>query len=147
MVIVIFGESCTGKSTLADALKAELNAAVYSGKDYLRFAKSETEAKAAFCDLLKTAQENVIWVVSEKEMLDMAPENSFRILVTADIALIRERFAKRMNGRLPPPVAAMLEKKHGMFDGVPHDCQIVSGEKEPGEACAAVLALLGGRGA
>ena len=34
MVIAIFGESCTGKSTLADALREKLNAQVFTGKDY-----------------------------------------------------------------------------------------------------------------
>lgn len=33
MLITIFGESCTGKSTLADALKERTGAQVYSGKD------------------------------------------------------------------------------------------------------------------
>ena len=36
MVIAIFGESCTGKSTLARALKERLGGEVYTGKDYLR---------------------------------------------------------------------------------------------------------------
>lgn len=45
MLIIIFGESCTGKSTLADALKARTGAQVWSGKDYLRLAKSEGEAR------------------------------------------------------------------------------------------------------
>ena len=38
MLIGIIGESCTGKSTLAERLKAQLNAEVYTGKDYLRLA-------------------------------------------------------------------------------------------------------------
>ncbi len=41
MVIAIFGESCTGKTTLAERLKHALNAEVYAGKDYLRLAKNE----------------------------------------------------------------------------------------------------------
>lgn len=46
MLITIFGESCTGKSTLADALKERTGAQVYSGKDYLRLAKSEGMGKS-----------------------------------------------------------------------------------------------------
>ena len=34
MVIAIFGESCTGKSTLADKLSTAINAEVFTGKDY-----------------------------------------------------------------------------------------------------------------
>ena len=45
MLIAIIGESCTGKSTLADKLKQDFNAAVYTGKDYLRLAKSPSEAE------------------------------------------------------------------------------------------------------
>ena len=48
MLIAIIGESCTGKSTLADKLKQDFNAAVYTGKDYLRLAKSPSEAETAF---------------------------------------------------------------------------------------------------
>lgn len=48
MVIGIFGESCTGKSTLADKLKVNLNAEVFTGKDYLRLEKNEADAKQVF---------------------------------------------------------------------------------------------------
>ena len=34
--IGIFGESCTGKSTLAAKLKEHINAQIYTGRDYLR---------------------------------------------------------------------------------------------------------------
>lgn len=45
MVIGVIGESCTGKSTLADKMKCLLNAEVYTGKNYLRLAKNEAIAK------------------------------------------------------------------------------------------------------
>ncbi len=44
MVTGIIGESCTGKSTLADKLKSLLCAEVYTGKDYLRLSKNEAIA-------------------------------------------------------------------------------------------------------
>ena len=44
-----------------------------------------------------------------------------RILVSADLDTIKERFRVRMRGILPPPVEQMLEKKHGMFDGGTYD--------------------------
>ena len=53
-----------------------------------------------------------------------------RILVTADLDLIKSRFAQRMRGNLPAPVAAMLEKKHGCFDAEAHDIHVVSGETD-----------------
>ena len=74
--------------------------------------------------------ENIIYVISEKEHLPLLPEGALRILVTADLELIKSRFAERMRGILPAPVAAMLEKKHGCFDAEPHDIHVVSGETD-----------------
>ena len=48
MVIGIFGESCTGKSTLAEKIAACIPCEVFSGKDYLRLAKNENIAKEMF---------------------------------------------------------------------------------------------------
>ena len=56
--------------------------------------------------------------------------SALRILVTADLELIKSRFALRMRGNLPAPVASMLEKKHGCFDAEPHDIYVVSGETD-----------------
>ena len=122
MVIAVIGENCTGKSTLADKLKVSFNAAVYTGKDYLRMAKSPTEAEAVFKNTLAQAVhgENLIYIISESEHLKLLPEKSFKILVTAGLDIIKERFAVRMHGTLPPPVAVMLEKNHGKFDKI--DC-------------------------
>lgn len=146
MVIALIGESCTGKSTIADALREKLGAAVYSGRDYLRLAKNEAEAKEKFRAALAAAAEPggnaVIYVISEKEHLPLLPEGALRVLVTAELAVIVERFARRMGGKLPPPVAAMLERKHGMFDAEPHAIHIKSGEMGPDAACAAILAKL-----
>ncbi len=123
MLIAIIGESCTGKSTLADRLKDDLNAQVYTGKDYLRLAKGQTEAEAVFKNLLENSVngENVIYVINESEHLRLLPEGCFKVLLTAELAVIKERFAARMRGILPPPVASMLEKGHGRFDGIECD--------------------------
>ena len=53
-----------------------------------------------------------------------------RILVTADLETIKSRFAQRMRGNLPAPVAAMLEKKHGCFDAENCDLRVTSGETD-----------------
>ena len=129
MVIGIFGESCTGKSTLAEKIAASFPCEVFTGKDYLRLAKNENIAKVMFQKKLTAAVggENIIYVISEKEHLSLLPEGALRILVTADLELIKSRFIQRMHGNLPTPVAAMLEKKHGCFDDVPHDFHVVSG--------------------
>ena len=54
MVIALIGESCTGKSTLAGMLKEKLGALVFSGKDYLRLAKGEGDARQAFCSRMRS---------------------------------------------------------------------------------------------
>ena len=132
MVIGIFGESCTGKSTLAEKIYASFPCEVFTGKDYLRLAKNENIAKVMFQKKLNAAVkgENIIYVISEKEHLSLLPEGALRILVTADLELIKSRFAQRMRGNLPASVAAMLEKKHGCFDAVSHDIHVVSGETD-----------------
>ena len=132
MVIGIFGESCTGKSTLAEKIKCGLPCEVFTGKDYLRLAKNENIAKVMFQKKLNAAVngENIIYVISEKEHLPLLPEGALRILVTADLETIKSRFAQRMRGNLPAPVATMLEKKHGCFDAEQHDIHIVSGETD-----------------
>ena len=137
MVIGSFGESCTGKSTLAERIAASLSCEIYTGKDYLRLAKNENIAKVMFQKKLTAAVsgENIIYVISEKEHLPLLPEGTLRILVTADLDIIKSRFAQRMRGNLPAPVAAMLEKKHGCFDDVPHDIHVISGETDLDEVC------------
>ena len=132
MVIGIFGESCTGKSTLAQKIATSFPCEVFTGKDYLRLAKNENIAKVMFQKKLTAAVagENIIYVISEKEHLPLLPEGALRILVTADLELIKSRLSQRMRGNLPAPVATMLEKKHGCFDVVPHDIHVVSGEDD-----------------
>lgn len=133
MVIAIFGESCTGKSTLADKIAARIPCQVFTGKDYLRLAKNENIAQLMFRKKLAEAVhgDNLVYVISEKAHLSLLPEGALRILVTADLTLIKSRFAQRMQGNLPAPVAAMLEKKHGCFDALPHDIHVISGETDP----------------
>ena len=123
MVIGIIGENCSGKSTLAEKIGKAIGAEIITGKDYLRMAKSETMAAALFRKKLTEAVngDDVIYVISEQELTDLLPEEAVRILVSADIETIKERFRERMHGNLPDPVAKMLERKHGSFDGGTYD--------------------------
>ena len=132
MLIGIFGESCTGKSTLAEKIAGSLPCEVFTGKDYLRLARNENIAKVMFQKKLAGAVdgENIVYVISETEHLPLLPEGAIRILVTADLETIKARFALRMRGNLPGPVAAMLEKKHGCFDNVPYDIHVISGQTD-----------------
>ncbi len=144
MVIGVIGESCTGKSTLADKLICLLNAEVYTGKDYLRLAKNEAIAKKLFQKKLDEAVsgEHIIYVISEKEHLPLLPEKAFRVLVTADLDIIKERFAKRMRSNLPVSVAVMLERKHGCFDNETHNIHVVSDQVDLDEVCVSIQNMI-----
>ena len=141
MVIAIFGESCTGKSTLADALRDKLNAQVFTGKDYLRLHGNEQMAQRLFMKKLADAVDggNIIYVLTEPELLKLLPAGAYRILVTEELDVIKERFAARMHGVLPPPVAQMLERRHGCFDNEPHDLHVHAGKPSADEVCELIL--------
>ena len=146
MLVALIGESCVGKSTIAAELCMSLGGEVYSGKDYLRFAKSESEAKAVFAARLaeRAASKinHAVYVISEPEQLSLLPEKCLRVVVTAGLETIKSRFASRMGGKLPPPVEAMLVKKHGMFDSIPNDLSICSDETPPSVSAEQILLLL-----
>ena len=91
-----------------------------TGKDYLRMAKSESEAVSLFREKLRKAVsgDNIIYVIADPEHVKLLPDGAIRILVTTDLETIKERFRARMRGNLPAPVALMLERKHGMFDSL-----------------------------
>ena len=145
MLIGIIGENCVGKSTLAEKLRAELGAELITGKDYLRMAKSPSEAERLFRARLREAVTggSLIYVISEPEHLKLLPEGAVRILVTAELETIRERFRARLHGNLPPPVAQMLERRHGIFDDVPCDFHVADGSGDPEAICAALRERLG----
>ena len=140
MVIGIIGENCSGKSTLAESIKQALGGEIVTGKDYLRLAKSESEARTVFQKKLKNAVSgsNVIYVISEPEHLTLLPEEAVRILVHADLDTIKARFRNRMRGNLPAPVAEMLEKKHGVFDGGDYDYRYDGVSGDPSALCEAL---------
>lgn len=141
MVIALFGDSCTGKSTLAEALAKPLSAEVFSGKDYLRLAKSEAMAAALFKKML-CSDKAMIYVISDPEQLALLPETCVRVLVTASLETIRTRFAARMHGNLPAPVAAMLERKYGQFETAAHDLRVDTDMFSAPEAAKQILSLL-----
>lgn len=140
MLIALFGDSCTGKSTIAAHLANSLSAEVYSGKDYLKLAKSESMAATLFKKKLSGA-EPMIYVISEPEQLALLPENCVRVLVTASLETVKERFAARMNGTLPAPVAAMLERKYGRFEALPHDLRVDTDQIPAEKAAVQILSL------
>ena len=125
MLIAIIGENCAGKTTLANAINKSLNAKVFAGKDYLRLAKSPAVSEQEFIKLLSAAVsgDNLIYIITERTHLGLLPDGAFKIVITAPLETIKERFKARMRGNLPPPVEQMLEKNHGIFDGL--DCNLM----------------------
>lgn len=137
VVIGVIGENCSGKSTLARQIKSAFGGEIITGKDYLRMAKSESEAERLFKEKLKNAVagENVIFVISEKEHLVFLPDGAIKILVQTDLETIKQRFKMRMNGTLPPPVETMLERKHGIFDDGVYDFRFNGSSQNYSEVC------------
>ena len=86
-------------------------------------AKSESEAISLFKEKLRRAVsgDNIIYVIADPDHVKLLPDGAIKILVTADLETIKERFAERMHGTLPRPVALMLERKHGIFDSGEYD--------------------------
>lgn len=46
--------------------------------------------------------DDLIYVITEKEHLSFLPDGAVRVLVTAELDTIKERFKARMHGVLPP---------------------------------------------
>lgn len=138
MVIGIIGENCSGKSTLAEAVQSRLGGEIVTGKDYLRMAKSESEAKSLFLKKIENAVhgDHVIYVISEPEHIDLLPAGAFKVLVTADLDTVKERFRARMHGNLPAPVEKMLERNHGRFNTVEADFRYDGVHGDPDALCA-----------
>ena len=141
MVYGIIGENCTGKSTLAEELRRQTGAEIVTGRDYFRMAKSEQEAERLFRKRLLAALdgEELIYVTSELGQCALLPEGAIRIVVSADLETIKERFKARMHGNLPAPVAQMLEKKHGLFDGIECDYTFDGAHGDAAALCRELL--------
>lgn len=142
MVLAFIGESCTGKSTVADVLQTKVQVEIISGKDYLRWEKNPQMAEVKFKQYLaehEASPQLVLFVISEPEHLKLLPEHHQAYLFQAPLDVLKDRFAQRMGGKLPPPVAMMLERKHGQFDAVPSRRTFNTAEETPDAICSEVL--------
>lgn len=141
MVIALFGDSCVGKSTLAEELSRQLSGEVYSGKDYLRLAKSEAAAEAMFRQKLEEAvagEELILYVIAQPEQLALLPEGCLRVLVVASLPTVLQRFSKRTGGKLPQGVEAMLRRNYGRFEGQPWDLRLDMETLTTAEGCGQI---------
>jgi hypothetical protein len=95
-----------------------------------------------FSEYLKERQNDekiIIYVISEKEYLDLLPDKAIRVYCYTDINTIKQRFSVRMKGNLPLPVASMLEKKHGLFEQEKYDLKFETTKNELNDICTEVL--------
>ena len=90
----------------------------------MRLEKNPSAAAETFKATLKASLKgnNIIYLITEKEHIQLIPEGAFRIVLSAELDVIKERFKARMRGNLPMPVEKMLEAKHGMYDSL--DCNL-----------------------
>lgn len=142
MIIALIGESCTGKTTITKELEKKLSFEKFSGKDYLRMAKSPSEAENLFKRYLEeksVQKEVVLYIISEIEELRFLPEKSLKVRCQAPLETIKERFSVRMHGNMPPQVAAMLEKKYGMFNETEADLSYDTTQKNVNEICDEII--------
>ncbi len=111
-----FAVKSAGKSTMA--------------RIFLRLERNPDNAKSTFKAILSSAVggDNLIYVITERGHLDLLPDGAVKIVLTADLDVIKERFKARMRGILPPPVEKMLEQNHGKYDDLPCDMKLKSGE-------------------
>lgn len=142
MVIALIGESCTGKSSIGQVLKESSKAEIITGKDYLKMEKSQSEAEKKFAEYLIEKQDKpeiVVYVISETDSIALLPDKALRVYCKAPLDVIKERFANRMHGNLPAAVAAMLERKHGIFDNGQYDLEFDTTKSELDVICSEIL--------
>jgi len=137
MLFILMGPSSTGKSSIATELNKELKGEIYTGKDYLRFAKNKNYAWNKFkSELVKISKEDIsssiIYVTTEKEdILKLRDiKNAKFIKILSDLETLKSRFSKRMGGNLPKSVEEMLKRQLKEWEEVESDLCINTSVKK-----------------
>lgn len=149
MLLILMGASCTGKSSAAECISKEKNLRVFTGKDYLRLGRSESEARKKFDEMLKEAsssrewtERSLLYIITDISDIDkIKSEHAVRVLFTADTALVKERFSRRMNGHLPKPLEMMLEKQLKNWENVSSDLSLDTTELKPQEITNTIMSF------
>jgi len=145
MVIILMGPSSSGKSTLAKELNRHLAGKIYSGKDYLRLAKNRDNAWKAFVDQLSAVEQDrenhIIYVCTELDEIKKLRALSVAkfIKVTADLQDMEARFATRMGGNLPAPLAQMLKRQLSSWQNVESALTVDSSEGKSVQQLAEIV--------
>lgn len=145
MLYVFMGQSCTGKSTVVDKVKEIIDVEVFSGKDYLKMAKSENEAWKIFYEKLSTAASskessgaNIAYLITEKDQLDRINEieGILKVKFTASLDTIKERFSQRLRGNMPQAIENMIERQYNEWDSIIGDINIDTTDNSSAEEIA-----------
>ncbi len=119
MLLLFFGPSCSGKSTIAKIIADKTDVTIWIGKDYLRLDKNEDSAWEIFISKLEEASKekelsskSIIYVIND---ITISKSDFFRnkeiikVKFIASIKILKKRFSNRIKGKLPPSIANMLE--------------------------------------
>lgn len=130
MVVVFMGACCTGKSSVAELIRAKNNIQVITGKDYLRLSSDEEEAWRQFLgrieNTLHTASgESLIYILDDADKADdLLNIHGVRcVKFSATLEVIKSRYEARMQGALPDVVVKMLSAQLSAWNRV--SCDIV----------------------
>jgi hypothetical protein len=138
MLLAFFGPSCSGKSSVASIIAGRTSAEVWSGRDYLRLATSETEAKQLFVAKLRDASHraelgagSIIHVVSDPVEAVTVEGCTITAKFAASPEILRERFRKRTGGQLPAGVAEMLDRQLQLARATAADLKFDTSQMHP----------------
>jgi adenylate kinase family enzyme len=132
MLLLFIGPSCSGKSSVAKKIAERTSCKVWSGKDYFRLAKNQDEAWKIFLNMLRDSSsdttlsdKSIIFLISNPIELRndlLAISNLKSIKFNADISVLKQRLAKRINQEpLSPPLEKMIERQQNAFQTIPAD--------------------------
>jgi hypothetical protein len=127
MLYVLFGPVGSGKSSTAKELQKLTNGIVFAGRDYLRLAKNEHNAWNLFLQSLNdaagqkgSASACIIYVLaSPNDALNI--DGATKARFTADIDVLKERFARRTGSTAGPQIERMLRHQSQEFENVVAD--------------------------
>lgn len=151
MLLIFMGENCTGKTTVSTIFKKKYGLSVYSGKDYLRFAKNENEALIKFNYALSCAssrkclsEKSIIYIMSEKDFISKFKNIDDAVLVkfSANLDIIKNRFSKRINSPISKPICTMLEKKNLLWNDVAADTYVDTTKSTPLDVFASICKFI-----
>lgn len=145
MLIVLFGPSCSGKSSAAERLAALLSCEFVSGKDYLRLAASEPEAWRLFADRLRTAAggtDSLVYAVAgDSPALDVP--GAYRVRFTASLDTLCARFAARGQQLPAQALRNMMQRQSAACGALAADLVIdTTAGGDPAATAALIMASL-----